>query len=220
MITIKQIRAARAILGWSQERLAERAGLNSKTIQNIEIGEVIPRMDTATAIQSAFENHGLEFLPGNGVRERDEYLTILEGPDVLSRLMDDIYETVKNRDMNDDILIIGVPEPNFKHPERKAVENHIKRLQEFGVRERIILKEGDTNFIAPPHWYRWIPEQEFNNCSGFYLYGNKFGLTSLEDRKKAIIVESDLVSNAFRSFFFFIWNRSIIHPQTGSSSQT
>ena len=36
-ITIEQIRAARALLGWSQTELAERAGLSLPTVKRVEI---------------------------------------------------------------------------------------------------------------------------------------------------------------------------------------
>jgi predicted transcriptional regulator len=43
MITSRQIRAGRALLGWSQQELADRAVLSRNAIAKLERGEVDPR---------------------------------------------------------------------------------------------------------------------------------------------------------------------------------
>ncbi len=72
MITIKQIRAARALLGWSQEELAVKSGVSYPTIARIEAadGKIGGRPDTAAKIISALELAGVEFTNGGqpGVR--------------------------------------------------------------------------------------------------------------------------------------------------------
>lgn len=68
MITPRQIRAARALLGWSQQELADRAVVSTNTLRQIELGQVDPRTSTLTAVQRALEKGGVEFLPGEGVR--------------------------------------------------------------------------------------------------------------------------------------------------------
>jgi transcriptional regulator with XRE-family HTH domain len=64
MITGPQIRAARALLGWSAMQLAERAGLSYPTVQRAESVEGIPPMKTHNllAIQRALETAGVIFL--------------------------------------------------------------------------------------------------------------------------------------------------------------
>jgi hypothetical protein len=46
MISIPQIRAGRALVGWSQERLGKAAGLSADGISPIETGRVVPRAVT------------------------------------------------------------------------------------------------------------------------------------------------------------------------------
>jgi transcriptional regulator with XRE-family HTH domain len=77
MITAAQIRAARALLGWKQTDLAQRAGVSEISIKNIERGATDPRVSTLSAIQKAFEDGGVIFLEpgvsrtgGPGVRLR------------------------------------------------------------------------------------------------------------------------------------------------------
>src|SRR5262249_46960112 len=58
-----QIRAARALLGWSQTQLARRAGLGS-TLQRIERHEGIEKgkFSTVIKIQKALEQAGIHFI--------------------------------------------------------------------------------------------------------------------------------------------------------------
>jgi len=67
-----QLRAARALAGWSREHLAEAAGTTERTIARIEAGETAPRGSTVMAIRAALEAAGIEFTNGDapGVRLR------------------------------------------------------------------------------------------------------------------------------------------------------
>jgi ribosome-binding protein aMBF1 (putative translation factor) len=71
--TAEQIRAARALLGWSAAELARRARVSPTTLANCERGSGIPRAQTATLerIRQTLEDAGVEFLGnGPGVRLR------------------------------------------------------------------------------------------------------------------------------------------------------
>ena len=58
-----QIRAARALLGWSQERLADRAGIGLATLKRIEQNEGLVKGNFSTIlnIQKALEQAGIHF---------------------------------------------------------------------------------------------------------------------------------------------------------------
>lgn len=72
MITSRQIRAARALLGWSQQDLADKAIVSLNAITRIETGSVDPRVSTLQSVETALTKAGIEFLPadmkGEGVR--------------------------------------------------------------------------------------------------------------------------------------------------------
>ena len=68
MITTRQVKAARALLGWSQEDLARRSGISEPTIARLESaeGELGGREDTGEKIKKAIVNAGVEFIDENG----------------------------------------------------------------------------------------------------------------------------------------------------------
>jgi transcriptional regulator with XRE-family HTH domain len=72
IISAAQIRAARALLGWTQANLAEATGLSEIGIQSIEKNGSDPRASSLRAIEAAFEAAGVEFTNGGepGVKKR------------------------------------------------------------------------------------------------------------------------------------------------------
>ena len=66
-ITIEQIRAARALLGWSQTELAERAGLSLPTVKRVEINSGLRvSLEARQRLRVALEEGGVEFIDENG----------------------------------------------------------------------------------------------------------------------------------------------------------
>ena len=70
MITGAQIRAARALLGWTSQHLAEQAGINYATISRAEQFNGVPsvRAPTLASLQSALERGGVVFLADGDTR--------------------------------------------------------------------------------------------------------------------------------------------------------
>ena len=66
MVTAAQCRAARGLLDWSQQELADRAGLGIVTIRQIEADITEPRRATLAVLKQAFERAGIEFIDENG----------------------------------------------------------------------------------------------------------------------------------------------------------
>ena len=69
MISSAQIRAARAYLDWTQEELAQKAGVGVFTIRRAETdgGDASLRQGTARSIQDALEAGGIRLTPTGGV---------------------------------------------------------------------------------------------------------------------------------------------------------
>jgi transcriptional regulator with XRE-family HTH domain len=78
MITPGQMKAARALLGWEQRRLAEAAGVSVPTIQRMEAsdGTVRGNVETLVKVVEALNRAGIELIAeraasgsgGRGVR--------------------------------------------------------------------------------------------------------------------------------------------------------
>lgn len=58
-----KVRAARAILGWSQTELGRRAGLSQRSIYRLEMASVDIRRSTVVALETVFARAGIDFEP-------------------------------------------------------------------------------------------------------------------------------------------------------------
>ena len=67
-VSIRQIKAARALLSWSQEQLAAAAGVSIPTIKRLEAddGPLGGRTETGMKIREALEAVDIEFIDENG----------------------------------------------------------------------------------------------------------------------------------------------------------
>ena len=69
MVTPREVRAARAILGWTRQQLADRAVVSLNSVIRFEQGVVAPRPATLSAIRETLEAAGVEFLSLSGSDE-------------------------------------------------------------------------------------------------------------------------------------------------------
>ena len=67
-VSIRQLKAARTLIGWSQEQLASAAGISLPTIKRLEAveGMLGGRETTTQKIRIALEKAGIEFIDENG----------------------------------------------------------------------------------------------------------------------------------------------------------
>ena len=68
MLSVAQLRAARALLGWSQGSLAEASGLAIATIKRMESarGPLKSSAENVLKVQQALEDAGVVFIERNG----------------------------------------------------------------------------------------------------------------------------------------------------------
>jgi transcriptional regulator with XRE-family HTH domain len=65
-ISAAQLRAARALIGWSRDDLAAQSGATVRTLARIESDQTAARDRTMAAIRAALEAAGVEFIEENG----------------------------------------------------------------------------------------------------------------------------------------------------------
>lgn len=67
-VSIRQVKAARALLGWSQPDLASAASVSVPTVKRLEAteGPLGGRADTTQKLRAAMERAGVEFIDENG----------------------------------------------------------------------------------------------------------------------------------------------------------
>lgn len=210
MINSEQIRAARALLDWSTADLAKQAGLTVNGINKIERGHVQPQKETVETLEAIFEAAGIEFLPNSGLRKKNRIIQVHEGQDSNKHLLDDVYMTL--RDTGGEVLIAGLDEELvIKDVDKAFLDAHLERLSKINVTERLLIKAGDTNFVASQDTYRWIPEKYFSPYP-MYIYGPKLALVSWAPTARCVIIHDEAFTEGARRLFNFVWDHSKSFP--------
>jgi transcriptional regulator with XRE-family HTH domain len=208
VITSRQIRAARGLIGWTQADLAEAAGLSRSTIAGIEKDTANPTVDIVNRIRTVLENSQVEFLAQDGVRIRHPMIYQDDLPDANRRLLEDIYHVssqFKFKTGKSDILIFGLREEAAQKSVGDYLTAHVDRLKEAGLHEKILCGPDTYTFVAPRSSYRRLPELDVSQ-SPIHIYGDKIAVVHWRPKEVVITIESELIASAFRAMFYQIWN--------------
>lgn len=214
-ITTAQIRGARGILNWSQSDLAERTGISATSIGSIENSQSTPRANTLNTIQKAFENAGIEFIGMDGVRLRRSDIRVYEGRESFWGFYEDVYQALQNNP--GEVMVSNANEREFESwlsPEQITL--HTARMKELsGINYKILLKEGDTYFLASSDYadYRWIPHNQFASVP-FYVYADKLAILLFNEEPTVIVVNYPSVAEAYRVQFRAMWAGASIPGKT------
>jgi hypothetical protein len=67
-VSIRQVKAARELLGWSQKALAHHSGLSEATIKRLEArdGELGGREESRFGVVGSLRDAGIDFIAENG----------------------------------------------------------------------------------------------------------------------------------------------------------
>ena len=208
IITREQIKAARAMLDWTQKELATRCdGVSEPTIKLIENGRVNSSAETLTIIRETFEDAGIEFLPQQGLRFRDDTVTILEkkspNDPIFLKLLDDVYYTLQGKYGE---LLYSFVDNSKSAPEVIEKERMIRAS---GSTMRSLVRYEDTHLIYPLDEYRYMPKGYYLNNPAL-VYGDKFAVVIQAPDgmsvDKAIIIHNSAVADLKKKEFEIIWS--------------
>jgi len=221
-ISGKQIAMARILLDLNQKELADKLGIARKTILRIENGQSPGSTKTLEKIQLYFENNGLEFNDGDGVKRQTDEIRTLKGSDGFKTLMDEVYEFSKTS--GGEICLYNAKPQNWLKwlGEDWFYGKHAKRMTDVkeNIDFKITFEKGDLNQIASEYAeYRWFPSELWNEKS-FYCFGNKLAFMDFEEKDATIMVlEKREFAEGFRILFNIAWDRVAIKLPPSSQTQ-
>jgi len=203
-LTARQIKAARSLLDWSQDDLADTAQLSVATIRKIESGHISPRGSTKNAIRKAFSQHDVFFTENEGVQITKELVKTFIGSKGYLQFLDDIYNTVKEggitRQFNFSDAIISTHGG-------KQLDEYVEKMGAVkNLDARCLVPEGDQNFPVKHCVYKWL-KKVHKNAIPYFLYGNKVAMLTSPAGKEMVwvVIHSESLSKAFALQFDTYW---------------
>ncbi len=210
-ISAAQIRAARALLDWSQDVLAEAAQLSVATIRKIELGHISPRSETTGSIIAAFENAGLEFIEPDGVRHRPEEIRVYQGREGVKGFFDDVYETMKSKG-GELVLVCHSARDYLDNVMGEYHDVHVPRMTALRGKmtvKCILINDDGPLWAADYYEYRRISSQYVDSVP-FYVYDDKYAIIfpAADASLKIIVIQSRTAAEAFRRQFDSMWDKA------------
>jgi len=205
MINVRQIKAARALLEWTQDDLAKKSGLSLPALANIERESTQPRADTLHLLQETFEAENIEFIDPLGVQLVGERLQVKvwSGRESAIKLWQDLMREFSDN-KGGEVLFSGVNERDWKSKYPKELLPYIEKMKSFGATYRLLICEGDNFVIGSPNQYRQISKELFAQ-NPYCIYRKKLALIVWGPPQRIILIENQSVAETFRTQFETNW---------------
>lgn len=206
-----KIRSARAYLGWTQEKLADKADLSFQGIQKIERGETQPTARTQAKIIHAFEKNGVRFT-SKGIEYEEYPIIFVEGnthETCYIQLLHDAFEHLQEHKKKE--LLIMYADDKVSP---SSVNDMYRKMRAAGIKMRQLIQEGNTYIMGPLDEYRYVPKEFFINRVTL-IYGNRIA-TETANFNRALIKVDPINAEIQRNTFNMLW--SILKQPTQSSS--
>jgi len=175
-ISASQIRAARALLGWSQDDLADASHVSRGTIKTIENGSSV-RIDKIGLIHRTLQDQGIEFLDGDGVRRQPDGLKSFSGPDSCDQFFDDVQGILKEKGGQ---FICSIQEQDMLTKvtcsTRRSNLERLEQVQKMTDVKCIFSDNTITVPFMPSFPIRVLPEESSIIPSSTFCYGDQLGI--------------------------------------------
>lgn len=209
LITGKQCRAARAMLGWTIDDLAENSGLARSVILRLEKEETNIRHTSLSALLKTFSKANIDFIDRYGVSEKRDSVELFNGDQCIDKLWENIIFTLS--DTGGEVMITNVDEKKALENDNGSLMSHIENLKQHNITERLLSCEGDTHFIMPQEYYRWLPEDVFSASTATFIYNGKVAYV-LRNAQIVVLLHSQDAYESEKGRFDYLWNAAIMPP--------
>lgn len=211
-LTARQIRAARALLDWSQEDLANAAQLSVATIRKLELGYISPRQATTHDIRHALEDAGLEFIEPGGVRHRPEEIQIYQGHDGAKEFFDDVYKTAKKKSC-EVVLVHSSAQKYLSEVLGDYRSIHVERMTAIMKNKpfvKCIVTEDSGPLWASAYGEYKLISKSYVDSVPFYVYDDKYAIivSEADPSPKITVIQSRVIADAFRRQFYSMWEKA------------
>ena len=202
MFTNDQCKAARAMLNWTIDDLAQRSDVSRSTIILFEKGTDKTKQVTLQRIQTAFNEADIEFLGTQGVNRKTNMVDLLMGENSLETLYDNIVNSIS--DTKEKVMIIN------GHSEQKSKFNQndlINKLIKQKISVKLLSDKKQDSFFLSKRNYRWLPQNLYTVAKTTFIYSNKVAF-QLWESKMIVLIHSQEANNAECNHFNKLWKLS------------
>lgn len=194
-ISIEQIKAARALLKWTQKDLAGRARLKDDQIHSYEAGRT-RSLEVLEAIYKAFTINGLEFINGGVVPTQVHSY-------ILPSYIDVLNDICRSLPQGGEVLKHCVDD---RRSSPQVIEK-VREMRKAGISDRMTISEENVYITGFPEQYRQIPKDYFASSEVIIIYSNKVAFFV---EGQALVITSKNLAKVFKDQFEYWWKEGKI----------
>ena len=209
MLTPRQIRAARGLVGWDAIELSEKTKLTRETIANIEAGRTQAREGSLEKIYQVFDAAGVQFIENEGVRLKPSDIETFIGVDRFNEFAEFMYGYLKAFGGE---VCVSVTNERLFQKYRKNLDVHRARMKELveinKVSGRILAV--DSEFKETWAKIRRQAKGTSDAPVSFYAFGDCLALISFDHDPAPYVVlhKSGPFAAAYRQAFDAAWEKA------------
>ena len=132
------------------------------------------------------------------VKKNDTKINIMEGPEGLKTVMNDMIRTGK------EIVTFGASDRVYEHLPKFVIDKYLEERRKKKIAARQFYYEGTKVLKSPYSEFRKLPK-EFSTPTTTLVYGNKISIWIWQPVPMAIMIESDDLAKAYRHYFELLW---------------
>lgn len=209
IISPAQSRAARGLLDLSQTKAAMLMDVSQSSLSYFENEELAydHKLTFIHKVWRFYDENNIEFGVNDGVRWKSTGLKTLKGYEGFKSFIQDVYETVK---LGGDVCVTNVDESQFQELFGDYGADYMEKMSQIeNLNFRILVKEGDDNFLASRYaQYRRLPSQYFGSVPT-YTYGTKRAEIYFDyDPVEVLVIDNPQSADAQRKHFEMMWEQS------------
>jgi len=203
-ISVDQLRAARSLLNWSQAELSKKSGYALATINNIERGLYQAHSATLNNIVQTFEEAGVQFIDGPGVRIQtsDFRIKYYEGADALHYLFRNVAASLEK---GGDLHICGLDEKVLKLGATEEIKFLQTRLKH-NVNVQILNNRSGSSALTFYNLKKKVVPDDVP-LTPCFIYQGRVAIVLLQNPVHVTIMYSKELSNRYLAQFEYIWNK-------------
>lgn len=204
--SLSQVRGACGLLDWSASDLADKIGVSKQMISVYLSGKSGLSSQNVQKIAHLFDMEGIEFTADDGVKRKSLNTRTFRGQAGFLEFMNLVHETA--HDVGGEFCVSNVDEALFtKVMGEEADEAYSAKMRQIKGKYsfKILIKEGDTNFIASDYAeYRWIPKENFHSVP-FYVFGSNLAFLLFGETVIVHMIQNAEIADAQRTQFKLVW---------------
>ena len=202
-VSVDQLKAARSLLNWSQSDLAQRSGYSLPTINNIERGQYEAHSVTMDDIIQTFEQAGIQFIDGPGVRIDNSAFQVkcYEGSDALHYLLTKIGLAFGEE--GGELYLSGLDENILQEKAEKDLKKLQKKLGKNIVVKTMCHKSQSNSLIFQNMQKKVVPDSvPLVPC---FIYKNRVAIVMLKNPVHVAILYNEQLVEHHTKLFNYLW---------------